>query len=277
MEKLSRTKKYQALRESLQNDAESQVVSKDLTSFQDRLNRLDVMHFDTEEIGADHDPVHARKTNYFEETPVVKEEVVVNEPVVIEEAEIEKTTQYTFNNEYLDEYISEVKQYNKNKGLLKKDDTAMNILEGLKQKEEPVVEPLIAGDPEVDYSNDMDATIPFVFPREKTVSEVSEEVKSLVMDVEDEPVVEEKSAMAKAVEADLEKEQKAEAEKMPEKVEKKPAKAEKKPVLVEEDDDDDSMGAANKILNFVLVLLILALLVVLGVVVYWTLMNRGII
>ena len=116
MEKLSRTKKYQALRESLQNDAESQVVSKDLTSFQDRLNRLDVMHFDTEQIGTDHDPVHARRTNYFEETPAVKEEVVI-EPVVIEEAEIEKTTQYTFNNEYLDEYISEVKEYNKNKGL----------------------------------------------------------------------------------------------------------------------------------------------------------------
>lgn len=264
MEKLSRTKKYQALRESLQNDAESQVVSKDLTSFQDRLNRLDVMHFDTEQIGTDHDPVHARRTNYFEETPAVKEEVVI-EPVVIEEAEIEKTTQYTFNNEYLDEYISEVKEYNKNKGLLKKDDTAMNILEGLKQKEEPVAEPLVSDEPEVDYSNDMDATIPFVFPREKTVSEVSEEVKNLVMDVEDEPVLEEKSAMAKAVEAELEKELKVETE--------------KKAAVVEEDDedDDDSMGTANKILNVVLVLLILALLVVLGVVVYWTLMNRGII
>ena len=271
MEKLSRTKKYQALRESLQNDAESQVVSKDLTSFQDRLNRLDVMHFDTEEIGTDHDPVHARRTNYFEETPAVKEEVVI-EPVVIEETEIEKTTQYTFNNEYLDEYISEVKEYNKNKGLLKKDDTAMNILEGLKQKEEPVAVQLVSDEPEVDYSNDMDATIPFVFPREKTVSEVSEEVKNLVMDVEDEPVVEVKSAMAQAVEAELEKELKVETE-------KKAEKAEKKAVVVEEDDedDDDSMGTANKILNVVLVLLILALLVVLGVVVYWTLMNRGII
>ena len=272
MEKLSRTKKYQALRESLQNDAESQVVSKDLTSFQNRLNRLDVMQFDTEDNGADHDPVHARRNSYFEETPVVKEEVVV-EPEVMEEAEIEKTTQYTFNNEYLDEYISEVKEYNKNKGLLKKDDTAMNILEGLKAKEEPVIEPIIAGEPDVDYSNDMDATIPFVFPREKTVSEVSEEVKSLVMDIEDEPIVEEKSAMAKAVEAELEKEKNAEAE-------KKPVKVEKKAVVVEEEDDeddDDAMGAANKILNVVLVLLILALLVVLGVVVYWTLMNRGII
>ena len=270
MEKLSRTKKYQALRESLQNDAESQVVSRDLTSFQNRLNRLDVMHFDTEENTVDHDPVHVRRTNYFEETPAVKEEVV-SEPVVMEEPEIEKTTQYTFSNEYLDEYINEVKEYNKNKGLLKKDDTAMNILEGLKSKEEPAIEPIIAGEPEADYSSEMDATIPFVFPREKTVSEVSEEVKNLVMDIEDEPAVEEKSAMAKAVEAELEKEKKAEAE-------KKPVKAEKKPVVVEEeDDDDDAMGAANKILNVVLVLLILALLVVLGVVVYWTLMNRGII
>ena len=273
MEKLSRTKKYQALRESLQNDAESQVVSRDLTSFQDRLNRLDVMHFEPEENSADHDPVHARKTNYFEETPAVKEEVVIKSEVM-EEAEIEKTTQYTFNNEYLDEYISEVKEYNKNKGLLKKDDTAMNILEGLKAKEEPVIEPIITGEPEVDYSNDMDATIPFVFPREKTVSEVSEEVKSLVMEIEDEPVEEEKTTIVKAVEAELEKEVQPE-------VEKKPVKVAKKPVVVEEDDDededDDSMGTANKILNVVLVLLILALLVVLGVVVYWTLMNRGII
>ena len=136
-----------------------------------------------------------------------------------------------------------------------------------------MIEPIIAGEPDVDYSNDMDATIPFVFPREKTVSEVSEEVKSLVMDIEDEPIVEEKSAMAKAVEAELEKEKNAEAE-------KKPVKVEKKAVVVEEEDDeddDDAMGAANKILNVVLVLLILALLVVLGVVVYWTLMNRGII
>ena len=104
MEKLSRTKKYQALRESLQNDAESQVVSKDLTSFQDRLNRLDVMHFDTEQIGTDHDPVHARRTNYFEETPAVKEEVVI-EPVVIEEAEIEKTRNTTKTRGFLKKMI----------------------------------------------------------------------------------------------------------------------------------------------------------------------------
>ena len=277
MEKLSRTKKYQALRDSLQNDAESQVVSKDLSSFQDRLNRLDVMHFDTQENTENHDPIHARKTNYFEEEPVA---VVKNEPVadVIDEPEIEKTTQYTFNNEYLDSYINEVKEYNKNKGLLSEDDTAMNILEGLKKKEEPVVE---IKEEVADYTNELDATIPFIFSREKTVSEVSEEVKSLVMEIEedDEPVVE-KTQIALAVEAELEKEKAVEEVKAPVKPTEKKA-AVKKPVVEEddedEDDDDDSMDTANKILNVILVILILALLVVLGVVVYWTLMNRGII
>lgn len=264
MEKLSRTKKYQALRESLQNDAESQVVSKDLSSFQDRLNRLDVMHFDTAHNSEDHDPVHARRNSYFEEVVLPTEET----PVVIEEKEIEKTTQYTFNNEYLDEYINEVKRYNKDKGLLKKEDTAMNILEGLKNPEENENNDT----PEYNYTDEMEATIPFVFNREKTVSEVSEEVKNLVSDVEEIKVVEVeepvKSSMAKAVEAELEREK--EPVKQPEPVK----------TVVEDDevdDDDDSMSTANKILNVVLVILILALLVVLGVVVYWTLMNRGII
>lgn len=267
MEKLSRTKKYQELRDRLQNDSESQVVSKDLSQFQDRLNRLDVMQFDSaKESDEHHDPIHARRNSYFEEP--------VSEPV---ETEIEKTTQYTFSNEYLDEYISEVKQYNKNKGLLKEEDTAMNILEGLKKKDEPVKEDVpVKEEVECDYTSEMEATIPFVFPREKTVDEVSEEVKSLLMEDEAEEIVSEpvqeepapkKSFVAEAVEKELQKEKELE-------------QPEKQPVMetdAEEDEDDESMGTANKILNVVLVILILALLVVLGVVVYWTLLNRGII
>ena len=266
MEKLSRTKKYQELRDRLQNDAESQVTSKDLSSFQERLNRLDVMHFDTAEEAKDHDPIHVRRNSYFEETAPV-----------VEEKEIEKTTQYTFNNEYLDEYINEVKQYNKDKGLLTKDDTAMNILENLKKKEEaPALEETVKEEIECDYSNEMEATIPFVFNREKTVSQVSEEVKSLLDEQDDrtEEVIEEKSAVAKAVEEELEKEKALRRE-----LEKKNKVIEEKIEDVEEDMDEmeESMSTANKILNVVLVLLILALLVVLGVVVYWTLLNRGII
>lgn len=267
MEKLSRTKKYQDLRDRLQNDAESQVTSKDLTSFQERLNRLDVMHFDTAEDAKDHDPIHARRNSYFEESAPA-----------VEEKEIDKTSQYTFNNEYLDEYINEVKQYNKEKGLLTKDDTAMNILENLKKKEEAfVAEEPVKEEIECDYTNEMEATIPFVFNREKTVSQVSEEVKSL-LEEDAEPVkeeaVEEKSAVAKAVEAELEKEKE-----LRKNLEKKNKVIEEKIEDVEDDLDEmeESMSTANKILNVVLVLLILALLVVLGVVVYWTLLNRGII
>ena len=266
MEKLSRTKKYQELRDRLQNDAESQVTTKELSSFQDRLNRLDVMHFDTAHETEDHDPIHARRNSYFEEAAPV-----------VEEKEIEKTTQYTFSNEYLDEYINEVKQYNKNKGLLSEEDTAMNILSTLKKKDEPAeakpeVTEEVKEEIECDYTNEMEATIPFVFNREKTVSEVSEEVKSLVSEPEE--AEEEKSAMAKAVEEELAKEKALRAE-----MEKKNEAIKAKVEDVEEDleDMEESMGTANKILNVVLVLLIIALLVVLGVVVYWTLLNRGII
>lgn len=262
MEKLSRTKKYQELRDRLQNDAESQVVSKDLSQFQNRLNRLDVMHFDTASDTEEHDPIHARRNTAFEE------------PAVTVQNDMEKTAQYTFNNEYLDEYINEVKQYNKNKGLLKEEDTAMNILEGLKRKDDAVETEPAKEEIECDYTNEMEATIPFVFNREKTVSEVSEEVKNLVNDVPSVEEVEEKSAMAKAVEEEL-----ANEKALREQLQQHNKVIEEKIEDVEEDleDMEESMGTANKILNVVLVLLIIALLIVLGVVVYWTLLNRGII
>lgn len=42
-------------------------------------------------------------------------------------------------------------------------------------------------------------------------------------------------------------------------------------------DMNDSVSYTNRLLNFILVLLILALLVVLGIVVYWILLQKGII
>ena len=42
-------------------------------------------------------------------------------------------------------------------------------------------------------------------------------------------------------------------------------------------DMNDSVSYTNRMLNFILVLLILALLVVLGIVVYWILLEKGMI
>ena len=52
-------------------------------------------------------------------------------------------------------------------------------------------------------------------------------------------------------------------------------------LTTEEEDElndmNDSVSYTNRLLNFILVLLILSLLVVLGIVVYWILLQKGII
>ncbi len=122
MEKLSRVKKYADLHESLSNDAESKLTSSDLNSFAQRLNRIDSNQFDAVEIREDseHNPNHQARTVEVQE-PI---EEVVQEPV--------KATD-TFNNEYLDEYIKEIKEYNLKKGYITSEKTSQHVFDSLKK------------------------------------------------------------------------------------------------------------------------------------------------
>lgn len=170
MQKMSRKAKYEQLRQELQNDAETQISTKGLSEYAERLSRLDTQATEQLEVQADenHDPIHLRREAYFaDETQTVKK--------------AEPAESSAFNNEYLDEYISEVKQYNKKRGLLASEDTQVNILKQLRESSSisPFEERMVSTQKD-DVLDDMD--IPsFVLPEEETLrNTISLEVKQLL-------------------------------------------------------------------------------------------------
>jgi len=281
MEKLSRVKKYAQLREELMNDAESEVSSSELSEFAKRLNRIDSNQFNAMETSdnTEHDPVHLRRESYFEE-PVKKE------------CNVEDTFS-SFNNEYLDEYINEVKQYNQVHGYSSSEDTAKNILNTFKKE--------ITSLDELDIMPSFDETteIP-VFGKKEDPSLISVEVKNLLnsinlskdetsvhkddnikrnepltfIDYTDSPMPLEVKGEENDFEKELKKEKELRERLMNETVQ---MRAQLDDYDKELSEVNDSVMHANQVLNIVLIILILVMLAVAGILIYYILLDRGVI
>lgn len=132
MAKYSRTQKYEELRSRLQSDAETSVSTRDLSSYEKRLNRIDSSNFNAPEEpaspAADHDPIHARRRQEPVSQPAAKPAETPAEPSFLNSNE---NYTHAFNNEYLNEYIREAKQYNVDQGNAYSQNTDLNILKSL--------------------------------------------------------------------------------------------------------------------------------------------------
>ena len=277
MEKLSRVKKYEQLREEIMNDAESQLSSSDLSEFAERLNRIDADHFEKMEVKKEqYDPVHLRRESYFD-TPVIKEEERITD----------QTSTESFSNEYLDEYINEVKLYNQRKGYSSEVDTMANIFSEIKKEKTKKKSELkfIEGIDVIQTVPSFEDTthIPnFAYSEE--ASEISQEVRNLVSteDLSSDPfdlrlqdlAVKEAEGEGKDVYVELEKEKQMREKLMSETVQ---IRAQLSDYDKELNDVNNSVLHANKVLNVVLIILIFAMLIIIGVIGYWILLDKGII
>ncbi len=129
MATLSRTEKYKKLRQELQNDNGSEISTPELSRIEKRLNRIDSNNFaKPQEYGnRNYDAAHARTPISIPEKPAEKPE----EPLF--DLGLFKNDTYTsrYDNDYLDQYIREVKQYNIDQGNAVSDNTQVNILRNL--------------------------------------------------------------------------------------------------------------------------------------------------
>ncbi len=295
MEKLSRVKKYARLREELMNDAETQVASSELSPFAARLNRIDAAQFDKMDSfeKQEHDPVHLRREAYFDHPEASKA--------------AEEENSMAFNNEYLDEYINEVKQYNKDHGYLTSENTAKNILNGIKKESDyQYISSLdeIKTEPSFEETTEIPS-----FGRKLDASTISMEVKNLLETTAEKDTQadlqvsqtkevdlskassagltfipsmdelrtfpnEEQTDKLNTVEEELKKEKQLREKLMNETVQ---MRSQLEGYDKELSEVNDSVTTANRILNVVLIILILAMLVVGGVLFYWILLDRGVI
>ena len=148
MAELSRIKKYKDLRESIAQDLDSNDVTttKELSRFQKRLNQIDANNFhrsgDYTESASE--GIHRRVSAPITKVEPVKP--VISEPVTTFEHEEPAPTLADFeagafttvndlagyDNDYLDQYIREVKQYNIEQGNSSLENTSMDILRKIK-------------------------------------------------------------------------------------------------------------------------------------------------
>lgn len=274
MPKYSRTKKYEELRNKLQSDNEANISSKELSEYANRLNKIDANNFASMSTNVDninHDPIHRRKEVSYDNDTL---------------STFDNNKNNDFNNEYLDEYIDEVKQYMMDKGLMVSDNTQQNILRELKgerpkkkvdieqkvddsnTKQDTMEVPSFANQTLPSEFNDI--SIEDIKKRDNITSEMKKVVNSQPKyDFFDDS---DSYDTISNLESSLAQEKTAREKLVNETTQMRAQLDEYEDNLT---DVNDKMQHTNRILNFVLVVLIFALVIVLAVILYMVLLNKG--
>lgn len=110
METLSRVKKYQALRNEIENDREEELVPPALSSYAERLNKIDPLlsKQSTQGRNESYEALHFRR-----EQAINTKDEFVDKPL---------------ETDYIQEFLEEVRNYNLSKGYRKEFDTELDIL-----------------------------------------------------------------------------------------------------------------------------------------------------
>ncbi|NLH63753.1 MAG: hypothetical protein GX478_06130 [Erysipelotrichaceae bacterium] len=137
---LSRTEKYKDLRTRLQDDTGSDLSTKALNPYESRLNQIDSNNFAKpgEVLEDAHAANHAREV--AEEpvrAPLHRTQHERVSPSYQNGLHENENSSATFDNDYLDQYIREVKQYNLEQGSALSDDTQINVLRQLEKNKNP--------------------------------------------------------------------------------------------------------------------------------------------
>ncbi len=142
MAKYSRVSKYEDLRNRLQNDTDTKIESKDLSRFEKKLNEINSNNFEApqntyEDEG--YDPIHARRKQYLDNSNDIVTPRTSEEPKAEQIKPIQHESTSSYNNDYLNDYIREVKKYNMEQGNAYSTNTDLNVLHSIKKDEPPVV------------------------------------------------------------------------------------------------------------------------------------------
>lgn len=321
MPKYSRTAKYEDLRAKMQNDAETDVTSRDLDTFEKRLNQINSRNFAAPQNApaADADPVHARRRSHAAQPA----ETDSAQPKAEEEKStpdfsapyLHQNENYTsvFDNEYLNEYIKEVKQYNKDAGNAFSTNTDLNVLQSLrgdapvqapkkpypdeapvrkeaeKTRQIPEARPVVESKPAKQDTRDAPVSgrqitniNDFLDSLDDDPQDVTPDTRTMTRDdiaAEVQNLINEQAAPREE-----EKPQEQPKHSYDDRTAREQLLNETTQMRAQMDDYEDNLNEfndkmqhTNKVLNVVLIVLIIALIVILLFVIYWVLHARGII
>ncbi len=251
MTEFSRMKKFQDLRESIQNDREGEIHSDALSPFAQRLSRIDTTFNPGIQpaVSSSHLTQHGKKDVRFDDK--------ISETNGVD----------SFRNEYIDEFLEEVKNYNIKKGYRSYEDTESNIFTQAQKELKFIPTP---------------RTAPFATqrtPEPVVTKDLSDEELNLTQEILQ--VIhgdEEKVAVETVEEAPLPVVNVVPNEKLNDVLEE----TQKLRIQLDEyekglNDVTLNVSKSNRLLNFIVAMLVIVLLTMLGVAIYWILTTRGLI
>lgn len=313
MATLSRTKKYQDLRNRLQHDTNADALStNDLSRFQKRLNEIDSQNFSYKENASSdsHNAEHARNLNTQQQTqqPLRRHKQTQDkDPFANISFSANENNDVTFDNDYLDQYIREVKQYNIDQGNAASENTSLNILKQIERNN--------SATPKKPYpsSNSHTADIPFLSSQSSSSNRYSQDVKQSSSSQEDtqptqamskEDIMQEVQNLVNGTSSSYTQPQPEEPSSPfvndyeskndsfmstdtfnrrleADRTTRQQLLNETTQMRAQLDDYEDNlsevsdkMRQTNRILNIVLVILIIALAMIVGVVIYWIITSK---
>ena len=325
MEKLTRTKKYADLRQKIKQDAEVEIKTKELSQYANKLNNIDKNNFDKMEV-ASKSPASKLYTKKLifntAENKIVDSENDDNiTEVNTDDIDIEEIKET--NDEYIAKYIDEVKEYNKEKGLLLDTNTQLNVIKNIRNKPgSDIIRPF--GDIDLEKGIDLSVNRKSHQPKqvetadalvdddneEEITNSISLEISTLLKDMEKNDIIDTTTVRKVSEESEEANDQELFdesnimplSEKQPEQIEKsdletsekveKPTE-ESEEIISETDlknvtaveetesnvDINDDIDYSNKdgVINFFIILLFIILLIVVGIFLYFILLDKGVI
>ena len=141
MSNFSRSKKYEDLHREIQNDNEGNIQSNELSQYANKLNEIDSNNFDRMNQSYNKDPNRARNMElnqmYQQANPVPNQNYYHEQQPINNQQPLQNQQQGPAHNDYMNEFISEVKDYNMKQGLRTAEDTQINILNEIRGQNVP--------------------------------------------------------------------------------------------------------------------------------------------
>lgn len=270
MEKLSRVKKYEQLRKEIETEPAEEIKSDQLSQYANRLNEFDPVLFKKMEVNEDvHVPVREKK------------EILADSSTDIFNTD-------AFKNEYMDDIIRDVKEYNIKRGLMESDNTQIDILHQLNRpalrrredyikelNDEPIKsEPVIESETASQSKQEIAKQIQELLQESETLPVQGMSVKRVEIEKQEEqfqtPVIQQEATHEYSM-----------MNRMSEDFQRKITE-ETQQIRVQLDEYEEEITGLNqginkthKLLNIIMLLLVLAFVIIVGISVFWILQSMG--
>jgi hypothetical protein len=141
MSNFSRSKKFEDLHREIQNDNEGNIQSNELSQYANKLNEIDSNNFDRMNQSYNQDPNRARNMEvnpmYQQPAPIQNQNYYQEQQPMYNPQPQQNQPQGPAHNDYMNEFINEVKDYNMKQGLRTAEDTQINILNEIRGQNTP--------------------------------------------------------------------------------------------------------------------------------------------